>query len=811
MNNEFDNYKKFVKSNLEIINKNLPKYALGNFSSTIPVNHEENEFTEIQVGLNLMVDDIREMIINKEKMIDRLKKVEQELLTKDYMIKSASSAIATADLNGKMIYANPKFHEWWNFKHSNEFIGRNFTEFWMVDDQINEIMSTLEKEGMWAGELKAKRKDGSTFYVQVSAAMVRDYDNKPICLMSSSVDISERKQMEEKLKSEKYISDSVINSLPGIFYMFDQKGKFYKWNTGLENITGYSSKEIADLSPLDFFTGQTKKKISKKILQVFTKGKAEVEGELVTKNGKHLPHYLTGHLRKINKKKYLLGVGLDISERLKIEKELNASKEKYEKMLMNLMEGFYSSTIEGILLEHNTEFCKILGLDASKDYRGMELPNLWQNANDREEYIKALTENGHVNNFIANAKKANGEKIFAELNCQLIKDDDGKPTRIEGTFLDVTDKIFAEKELAKSESEKQKILSSIDSGVYIYDVKEKCNVYINSAYTIKLGYTLDEINQMGKGFLELFHPEDLHKVVEHINDLINDKKGKSYYLLYRFKTKEGKWMWCESLDTPYSRDKDGSTVQFIGSFNDVTNRIEAENNLQKSLVELKQSNDDLQQFAYVASHDLQEPLRMVTNYLQLIERRYAEKLDDTGIEFMDFAVDGANRMKRLIEDLLSFSRISTHGDEFKESSLNRILNESLQNLDNVIEERDVLITKDRLPKLKVDSSQIVRLFQNLIENGIKYNSSDEPEIKIKAEELNDHWQFSVIDNGIGIAEKYYKRIFVIFQRLHGKNEYKGSGMGLALCKKIVERHRGEIWLESDVNKCSQFYFTLPKN
>jgi DNA-binding LacI/PurR family transcriptional regulator/signal transduction histidine kinase len=227
--------------------------------------------------------------------------------------------------------------------------------------------------------------------------------------------------------------------------------------------------------------------------------------------------------------------------------------------------------------------------------------------------------------------------------------------------------------------------------------------------------------------------------------------------------------------------------------------------------ELARSNRELEQFAYVASHDLQEPLRMVKSYLQLIERRYARQLDEDADEFIAFAVDGAERMQTLIHDLLEYSRVTTHGKPFAPTDCAAVLNHALNNLKVAIEESGAVITHDGLPTVMADETQLTSLLQNLIGNAIKFRKKEtQPEIHISAERTGAEWAFSVRDNGIGIDSGYFERIFMIFQQLHSHEEYAGTGIGLAVCKKIIERHGGRIWVESEPGKGSTFYFTIPE-
>jgi len=225
--------------------------------------------------------------------------------------------------------------------------------------------------------------------------------------------------------------------------------------------------------------------------------------------------------------------------------------------------------------------------------------------------------------------------------------------------------------------------------------------------------------------------------------------------------------------------------------------------------ELKRSNEELEQFAYIASHDLQEPLRMVTNYLQLLQQRYQGKLDTNADEFIAFAVDGAERMQALILGLLNYSRVGTQGRPFEPISGNQVLERALANLKIAIAESGATIEHDSLPVIHGDAVQLTQLFQNLISNAIKFRGADPPKVRIHVERKGPEWLFTIRDNGIGIAPKDFERIFVLFQRLHSRQNYPGTGIGLSFCKKIVERHGGSIWLESEPGKGTTFFFTLP--
>jgi len=235
---------------------------------------------------------------------------------------------------------------------------------------------------------------------------------------------------------------------------------------------------------------------------------------------------------------------------------------------------------------------------------------------------------------------------------------------------------------------------------------------------------------------------------------------------------------------------------------DITDRI-------KILKRLETSNEELQQFAYVASHDLQEPLRIIASYVQLLARKYKDKLDSDANDYIGFIEDRAIRMQNMINDLLSFSRVTTRGKVFKEINLGKVVDDAILNLKILIEDNGATIKKDNLPIVFVDSSQFLRVFQNLIENAIKFRRKEPLKINIGARKEKDRWKVSVSDNGIGIEPQYFDRIFEIFQTLHPKDRYPGTGIGLAICKRVVERHGGKIWMESKLDKGTTFYFTIP--
>jgi hypothetical protein len=258
------------------------------------------------------------------------------------------------------------------------------------------------------------------------------------------------------------------------------------------------------------------------------------------------------------------------------------------------------------------------------------------------------------------------------------------------------------------------------------------------------------------------------------------------------------------------KNSGGVPISMIGISLNVTEQVNAEHKLESTLNKLTSSNKELEQFAYIASHDLQEPLRMIGSYVQLLQRRYQNKIDDDANDFINYAVDGANRMKQMINDLLTYSRIGTQGRGFESVDCEEVLDVALRDLHQTIDESGAAIKHETLPEVTGDSLQLAQLFKNLISNSIKYRGDEPATIEISAEERDGETVFKFKDNGVGIDPDYFDQIFVIFRRLRNIGPESGSGIGLAICKKIVERHSGRIWVESQPDKGSTFCFTISK-
>ncbi len=359
------------------------------------------------------------------------------------------------------------------------------------------------------------------------------------------------------------------------------------------------------------------------------------------------------------------------------------------------------------------------------------------------------------------------------------------------------------KEIKENEERFRLLIENVkDYAIYLIDINGNIISWNKGAQNIK-GYTEEEI--IGKNFSIFYTGEELENNEPKHNLKMAGELGHYECEGWRLK-KDGSRFWAKITFTAMY-DHFGNVTGFSKITRDVTEQKAAELSLKEKSEELSRSNAELEQFAYVASHDLQEPLRMVTSYVQLLEKRYKDKLDEDANEFINYAVDGSIRMRVLINSLLEYSRVN-RVKPFEKIYMNELMGDILQNLKGQITENNAAIKVNNLPDIIGDPILINQLFQNLISNAIKFKGEKAPEIIISGEKLSDEYLFSVKDNGIGIKKEYAEKIFVIFQRLHSKEKYPGTGIGLAICKKIVERHNGRIWMESEAGKGSTFYFTI---
>lgn len=503
----------------------------------------------------------------------------------------------------------------------------------------------------------------------------------------------------------------------------------------------------------------------------------------------------------------------DITANRQIERQRSESEARIRKILDNLAAFVGIMTPDGTLIEANRSALAAANL-TPEDVIGRPFEDAYwwsYDAGIQRQLREAIDRAAAGETVRYDVLVRLAEKRFITIDFMLAPtfDAQGKVEFLIPSGIDVTARNELTARLKMQQHRLEAILNSVPGIVFEgsrspSSGQQKMD-FISPYIETVLGYTVDEA--MAEGFWEkVVHPDDWEQAVKEITTLYQQHQAGK--LEFRCLHKSGNIVYLETHMSVIV-DATGVPVGVVGVMTEITERKHAEEALAQYAEELRRSNEELEQFAYVASHDLQEPLRMISSYLQLIEKRYSDHLDDDGREFIHFAVDGATRMKALINDVLTYSRIQRGKAEPEPVAMNEALEQALDNLQLAVEDSEALITHDPLPLITANRAQMVQLLQNLIGNAIKFRSERRPEIHVGVKRDGKMWHFSVRDNGIGIAEEYFERIFVIFQRLHTRGQYSGTGIGLAICKKIVDKHGGRIYAESVPNEGTTFHFTLP--
>jgi PAS domain S-box-containing protein len=506
--------------------------------------------------------------------------------------------------------------------------------------------------------------------------------------------------------------------------------------------------------------------------------------------------------------KYEIAVYDDITARRAAEQALSESEERFRRTFELAGSGLAHVSLDGRFLRVNPRVCEILGY-TKDELTGMTVKQISHPADrDLADAPRARVMAGEMDSARLEKRyvRKDGAVVWLAIAIALERDAAGRPLYAISVLDDITSRKHAEEALRQSEELFRKTFELAASGVAHVSLEGRL-IRVNRRLTEMLGYAEQQL--IGRSVKDISHPQD-RDLTDAQRAQIRSGERESVRFEKRYLRKNGEPVWV-SLGIALVRDAFGTPQYEIAMFDDITERKQAEAALQEAHEELKRSNSELEQFAYVASHDLQEPLRMVSSYTQLLGRRYGEKFDADAKEFMAYIVDGATRMKQLIEDLLAYSRVGTKSMDFKPAELEKSLRRAITNLKAAIDESGASVTHDPLPTLPADEVQLAQVFQNLMGNALKFRGPTTPHIHVAVSEKPAEWEITVRDNGIGIEPQYFERIFMVFQRLHNKAEYPGTGIGLAIVKKVIERHGGHVRVESKLGEGSAFIFTLRKH
>ncbi len=625
-------------------------------------------------------------------------------------------------------------------------------------------------------------------------------------------DVTTTKLAEQKLSESLKETNDYKYALDesSIVAITDQKGVIQYANDNFCKISKYSREELIGQDHRIINSGYHSKEFIRDLWVTIAHGHIW-RGELKNKAKDGTIYWvdttIVPFLNDLGKPYQYIAIRADITERKKIEENLKKSlKETTDyKYALNESSIVAITDQKGVIQYANDNFCKISKY-SRKELIGQD-HRIINSGFHPKEFIRELwvtIANGKIWRGELKNKAKDGTIYWVDTTIVPFLNDLGKPYQYVAIRADITERKKIEENLKKSLKETTDYKYALDESSIIAITDQKGVIqYANDNFCRISKYSREElIGQDHRIVNSGYHNK------EFIRELwVTIANGKIWRGDIKNKAKDGTTYWVETTIVPFL-NASNKPYQYVAIRADITQRKETEVRLSENIQELERSNQELEQFAYIASHDLQEPLRMVGSYMQLIERRYKGKLDKDADDFIHFAIDGATRMKQLIADLLNYSRMNKDGT-ITLVNMNDVLAEVMQNLSASIKENNGIVGFDNMPVIEADRTQMVQLFQNLVSNALKFKREGiPPVINVNATQQNDKWLFSITDNGIGIERQYSEKVFVVFKQLHTKAKYGGTGIGLAIAKKIVERHGGKIWFESTTGNGTTFYFTL---
>ncbi len=733
------------------------------------------------------------------------------------LLEAAPDAMVVVNQGGEIVLLNLQAEKQFCYLR-DELVGQKVTTIIpegfaerLIADGTRTAAEALAQQIGTGIELYGRRHNGTEFPIEIMLSPLESADG--ILVTAAIRDISVRKEAEKHLARMEGRYRGLLEAAPDAMVVVNQKGEIVLLNVQAENQFGYSRDELV---------GQQVKNIipegfAERIIADGTRTAAEALAQQIgtgielygrRKNGSDFPIEIM--LSPLESAEGILVTAAirNISVRKEAEKNIVRMEGRYRGLLEAAPDAMVVVNQQGEIVLLNVQAEKQFG------YRRDELVG---------QKVKNIIPEGFAERLVADELRSAEDALAQQIGTGIEltgrrKDGSDFPIEImlsplesnEGILVtaairDISVRKQADKRLAQMEGRYRGLLEAAPDAMVVVNRRGEI-VLLNVQAEKQFGYHRDELvgqkmkNIIPEGFAERLIADGLRSP----EDALAQKIGTGIELSGR--RKDGSDFPIELMLSPL---ESAEGILVTAAIRDITMRKAAETHLLQKVEELNRSNEELGQFAYIASHDLQEPLRMVASYTQLLSRRYTGKLDADADEFIAFAVDGANRMQRLIQDLLAFSRIGTKGADLVDYSSEDAMQQALVNLRGVIGESGALVTHDPLPLVLADEMQLVQLFQNLVGNAIKYQSPGIPHVHVSAAmNVDKKWVFSVRDNGLGIDPQYFDRIFGMFQRLHKREEFAGTGIGLAICKKIVERHKGVISVESQLGQGSTFRFTM---
>ena len=792
----------------------------GSESAKVSFTSETGKLSTFKIKYNPALDDDDEIVgvficfKNVTKEEEHLEALQQTQETLRKIMDSSLDIICSLNRAGIYIQISAVAEKIWGYK-VEEIIGRHYSDF--VTREYKEPNAETKKKIREGFDLQNFEnciigKDGNIINMEWSA----NYNEQDQLMYCVGRDVTEKKHAKDKLLQSEQRFKSLIQDGADLLGVMDRNGNLSYISPASYSLLQYYPEELENKKFFDYIHPEDIKTVNRDFKKLSRQQKLQLKPfRYQNKVGEWcwLETTITNLLDEDSVKGYVFNAR-DITERIKTEANIKFTA----KLLDTIGQAAIATNLDGVVTYWNAAAETIYGY-SSEEAIGKNIMDITLAPDSIETSSTIMRKLAKGESWTGEfVVKRKDQTIFpAMITNTPILDQQGKVSGIIGISSDITERKLAERELEIANERNNLILKATND--VVWDWNFETQKVIRSAENMKIlfGYNQNDDINNPNFWRSNVHPEEQEIVKAKFANFINDPS--QYYMdcEYRFKNSDGSFSYV--YDKAFIiRNKEGKAMRMIGSVKDMSYVKREEIKLKLINEELVQqakelafSNSELEQFAYVASHDLQEPLRMVSSFLTQIEKKYEPVLDEKGKRYIHFAVDGAKRMRQIILDLLEYSRAGNKELERESVNLEIILKEVKALLRRKIEDKNATISSDPLPVINAHTSPMRQVFQNLISNALIYNRDGvAPNIQIKVMDVEKYWRFEVKDNGIGIPSEYFEKIFVIFQRLHGKDTYEGSGVGLSITKKIIDHLGGCMWLESTVGEGTSFYFTIYK-
>lgn len=785
------------------------------------VRNGEGEIEKI-TGLSQNITGARQMEMMLRETIETLRDRNNFIET---ILQNIPIGIAVNKISdGKATLINDKFSEIYGWDNEDfDDIPSFFAKVYPEENYRNEITKQIlediasgDPERMQWNHVKVTTNKGEQRIINAKNIPLFSQD----LMISTVLDVTQQKQEELRLKLFK----SVVTHTNDIIVVteaepFDEPGpRIVFINEAYTKVTGYTFEEVIGNSPRLLQGAKTDKAKVKKFGEAIRQWKpAEITVLNYKKNGEEM--WMNISVTPVADEKGWYTHWVAIQRDVTAQRQEEERKALFVSIVDSSDDAIISKTLDSIITSWNKGAEKIFSY-TPEEVIGKNISLIIPEylLDEEKGIIEKIKRGEAFEHYETERLKKDGSVISVSLTVSPLHNIEGNIIGASNVTRDITERKKAETAIRESNERYDLVAKATHDSIWDWDITTGVVTRTGEGFKSLFGYDNSQGKDYGLSWIKLVHPNDLPGLKALHKEVLNNPN--EYYLEveYRFLRADGNYAYV--YDKGYViRNEEGKAVRMIGATKDITDLKKSTTELEElntqllsKAEELTKSNIELEQFAYIASHDLQEPLRMVTSFLSLIERKYADIIDENGKKYIHFAVDGAMRMRQIILDLLEFSRVGRTGDKEENVNLNELISEIELLLGEKIKENKATITVSKLPDVYACKVPFRQIFQNLIGNALKYSKPDVPTaIDISVEESRNYWKFAVKDNGIGINKQFYDKIFVIFQRLHNKNEFSGTGVGLAVTKKIIEGWGGKIWVESEEGKGSEFYFTIQKS